>query len=211
MAGDRHDDRRDAAESSEQTLAQGRRMHMRESVHQTLQNIRSRAARGQAAADGGHGIDRHFDRVVSEQKNHTPDRPGQARDGDGITNDALRAGLEDHRREMQLAAAAQPTNGRGEGLLPRRRDEEEAPRRAELRDPRHPEAPSRPSITTLAQRSSYGPQNFSRTDVIDKPRTRGPIRMGGGPNIPQPAARPTPASGYESGRGRNRDRRHHAR
>ena len=211
MPGDRHDDRRAAArETTEQNLAQGRRMHVRESVHQTLQGIRARAARGRAATDTGHGIDRHFDRVVSEHKNHTQDRPGQTASGDGITNDTVRGNLEGHRRELELAAVSQPTQGR-DGLIPSQRKEERPPRRAELRDPRHPQAPSRPSITTMSQRSSYGPQNFSRSDVIDKPRTRGPIRMGGGPHIPQPAARPAPARGYEAISGRERGGRHQAR
>ena len=207
MAADRHEDRQDAAHTNEQTLAQRRRQHVRESVHQTVSAVRARAARAAAAADGGHGIDRHFDRIVSEQKNHTPDRPGQTLDGDGVTNDTLRAGLESHRREMELAAVAQPTHGRQSGLLPTRREEEAPPRRAELRDPKHPESPGRPSITTLAQKHSYGPQNFTRTDVIDAPRSkRGPILLGGGPDIPHPAMRPSPLRGRAAALTRQHER-----
>ncbi len=80
------------------------------------------------------------------------------------------------------------------------RPEELPPRQAALRDPR---SPGRPSITTVSQKHSYGPQSFSRTDVIDRPRSMPTCAAGGGdalgdaladaPNPPRP---PSPARGY---------------
>ena len=72
------------------------------------------------------------------------------------------------------------------------RPEELPPRQAALRDPR---SPGRPSITTVSQKRSYGPQSFSRTDVIDRPKSMPTCAAGGGdaPNPPRP---PSSARGY---------------
>ena len=207
MPADRHDDRRDALETTEQALAQPRHHHVRESVGQHVAAIRAQAARGAADAGSGHSIDAHMDRIVSQQANHTRDAPGQARDGDGHTNDHLRAVLESHRREMELAgvsaqamAARNATRSygdpRGASTIDRPvRAEELPPRQAALRDPRDPRSPGRPSITTLSQKHSYGPQNFSRTDVIDRPKSMPAIAAGHG-NAPDPPSPPSPARGY---------------
>lgn len=183
MAANRHDDRRDAPLTSEQSLTEPRHHHVRESVAASVATIRSRAAAGAPRAGSAGSIDAHMDRIVSQQANHTLDAPGRASDGDGSTNDHLRSVLEAHRREMELAgvnapemAARNATRSHGD---PRKaptvdrpvRAEELTPRQAALRDPRDPRSPGRPSMTTMSQKHSYGPQNFSRTDVIDRPKS----------------------------------------
>lgn len=206
MPADRHDDRREAAQTTEQALAQPRHHHVREQVGQSVATIRAQAARGGPGAGSGGNIDAHMDRIVSQQANHTRDAPGRASDGDGRTNDHLRAVLESHRREMELAgvtaqemAARNATRShgdpRGAPTIDRPvRSEELPPRLAALRDPRNPESPGRPSITTMTQKHSYGPQDFSRTDVIDRPKSM-PTHAAGGDsaNPPRP---PSPAAGY---------------
>ncbi len=207
MPADRHDDRREAPKTTEQAMAQARRHHVRESVSHSVAAIRAQAARGATGAGSGHSIDRHMDRIVSQQANHTRDAPGRASDGDGHTNDHLRAVLESHRREMELAgvtaqamAARNATRShgdpRGAPTIDRPvRAEDLAPRQAALRDPREPRSPGRPSITTMTQKHSYGPQNFSRTDVIDRPRSM-PAIAAGGSSAHEPPKPPSPARGY---------------
>ncbi len=207
MPADRHDDRREAPKTTEQAMAQPRRHHVRESVGHSVAAIRAQAARGAAGAGSGHSIDSHMDRIVSQQANHTRDAPGRASDGDGHTNDHLRAVLESHRREMELAGVSAQTmaarnatrsygDPHGAPTIDRPvRAEELPPRQAALRDPRDPRSPGRPSITTMVQKHSYGPQNFSRTDVIDRPRSMPAIAAGGG-SAPDPPRPPSPARGY---------------
>ena len=207
MPADRHDDRREAPKTTEQALAQPRRHHVRESVGHSVVAIRAQAARGAAGAGSGRSIDAHMDRIVSQQANHTRDAPGRASDGDGHTNDHLRSVLESHRREMELAgvsaqamAARNATRSYGDPRGAPTIDrpvlaEELPPRQAALRDPRDPRSPGRPSITTLSQKHSYGPQNFSRTDVIDRPKSMPAIAAGRG-NAPDPPSPPSPARGY---------------
>lgn len=196
MAADRHDDRRETTLTSEQELAQPRHHHIRESVASSVASIRARAASGARDAGNGRNIAAHMQGIVSQHANHTRDAPGRATDGDGHTNDHLRAVLEAHRREMQMAGADAPeiaarnaTRSHGD---PREapttdrpvRAEELPPRQAALRDPRDPRSPGRPSITTMAQKHSYGPQNFSRTDVIDRPKSM-PTYAAGQENPPK--------------------------
>ena len=206
MPADRHDDRREAAQTTEQALAEARRHHVREQVGHSVAAIRAQAARGDPGAGSGGSIDAHMDRIVSRQANHTQDAPGRASDGDGRTNDHLRTVLESHRREMELAgvtaremAARNATRAhgdpRGAPTVDRPvRPEELPPRQAALRDPRDPRSPGRPSIATMTQKYSYGPQNFSRTDVIDRPGSMPTYAAGGdSANPPRP---PSPAAGY---------------
>ncbi|MCY4634517.1 MAG: hypothetical protein OXG04_08460 [Acidobacteria bacterium] len=63
------------------------------------------------------------------------------------------------------------------------------------RPPRDPRSPCRPSITTMLQKNSYGPQSFSRTDFIDRPKSMPTYAAGGGDalNPPRP---PSTARGY---------------
>ncbi len=113
-------------------------------------------------------------------------------------------GCQPHRREMELAgvgaterAARNATRSHGD---PREvptvdrpvRPEELPPRQAALRDPRDP---GRPSITTMSQKHSNGPQSFSRTDVIDRPRSM-PTYAAGGGDASNPPRPPSPARGY---------------
>ncbi len=215
MPADRHEDRRDASQTTEQALAQPRRHHLRESVGHSVAAIRAEAAHGATGAGSGRSIDMHMDRIVSQQANHTLDAPGRASDGDGRTNDHLRSVLEAHRREMELAgvnaqamAARNATRSYGD---PRKaptldrpvRAEELPPRQAALRDPRDPRSPGRPSITTMSQKHSYGPQNAARTDVIDRPRSMPTIAPGGG-GAPDPPRPPSPATGYAASVDRQR-------
>jgi hypothetical protein len=206
MPADRHDDRRKAAQTTEQALAEPRHHHVREQVKQSVATIRAQVLRGGPGAGSGGSIDAHMDRIVSEQANHTEDAPGRASDGDGRTNDHLRAVLETHRREMELAgvtaqamAARNATRSHGNPDAAPTVDrpvcaEELPPRQAALRDPRDPRSPGRPSITTMSQKHSYGPQNFSRTDVIDRPKSLPTFAAGG--NAPNPPTPPGPAAGY---------------
>ncbi|MCY4074310.1 MAG: hypothetical protein OXH04_02640, partial [Acidobacteria bacterium] len=139
---------------------------------------------------------------------------GRATDGDGRTNDHLRSVLEAHRREMELAgvtaatmAARNATRSHGDPNAAPTVDrpvraEDLAPRQAALRDPRNPESPGRPSITTLSQKHSYGPQNFTRTDVIDRPKSM-PTFAAGHVN-PTPPRAPSPAGDYAAAQGRER-------
>ena len=83
---------------------------------------------------------------------------------------------------------------RGAGTTPVR-PEELPPRQAALRDPKNPESPGRPSITTMVQKHSYGPQNFSRTNVIDRPKSMPTIAPGGADAPPGPTP-PSRAAGY---------------
>lgn len=202
MPADRHDDRRETL-TSEQALAQPRHHHVRESVASSVATIRARAAAGAPGAASGGSIDAHMDRIVSQHANHTRDAPGPASDGDGRTNDHLRSVLEAHRREMELAGAGAAeraarnatrshSNPREAPTVDRPvRPEELPPRQAALRDPRDPRSPGRPSITTMSQKSSYGPQDFSRTDVVDRPKSM-PTFTAGHVNTAPPKA-PTPA------------------
>lgn len=214
MAADRHDDRRDAPLTSEQALTQPRHHHVRESVASSVATIRARAASGAPGAGSPGSIDAHMDRIVSQQANHTRDAPGRASDGDGRTNDHLRAVLETHRREMEMAgtegarmAARNATRSYGD---PREaptvdrpvRPEELPPRQAALRDPRDPRSPGRPSITTMSQKHSYGPQNFSRTDAIDRPKSM-PTFAADHVN-PTPPRPPSPAHGAAAAQDRQR-------
>ncbi|MYD87560.1 MAG: hypothetical protein F4Y14_16090 [Acidobacteria bacterium] len=82
------------------------------------------------------------------------------------------------------------------------RAEELPPRQAALRDPRDPRSPGRPSITTMSQKSSYGPQDFSRTDVIDRPKSM-PTFAAGHVN-PTPPKAPGSARGYTAAQDRQR-------
>ena len=214
MPADRHDDRRDASRTTEQALAQPRHHHVREQVGHSVAAIRAEAARGAPGAGSGGSIDAHMDRIVSQQANHTRDAPGQASDGDGRTNDHLRSVLESHRREMELAgvtaqtmAARNATRSHGDPngapTVDRPvRAEELPPRQAALRDPRNPQSPGRPSITTLTQKHSYGPQNFTRTDVIDRPKSM-PTFAPGHVN-PTPPRAPSPAGDHAASQGRQR-------
>lgn len=214
MAADRHDDRRDATPTSEQALSQPRRHHVRESVASSVATIRARAASGAPDAGSAGSIDAHMDRIVSQQANHTRDAPGRASDGDGRTNDYLRSVLEAHRREMEMAgaegaemAARNATRSygdpRGAPTVDRPvRAEELPPRQAALRDPRDPRSPGRPSITTMSQKHSYGPQDFTRTDVIDRPKSM-PTFSAGHVN-PTPPRAPSPARDYTAAPDRQR-------
>ena len=205
MPGDRHDDRQDTPKISEAALTQSRDRHVRESVHQSVTAIRAQASRGAAGAASGGSIDARMDRIVSEQANHTQDAPGRTSNGDGRTNDTLRATLEAHRREMELAgvgaqaAAARNATRGNPNAAPTIdqpvRPEELPPRQAALRDPKNPESPGRPSITTMVQKHSYGPQNFSRTNVIDRPKSMPTIAPGGADAPPGPTP-PSRAAGY---------------
>ena len=107
---------------------------------------------------------------------------------------SLLAVLETHQRDMQLARIRRQAAA-GAPPAP------EAPARKKVdlrqlykRDPKDPRSPLRPSITTLSQRQSYGPQNFGRDDVIDKPRDRSTIQSGGGGDLQMPAPAPPSAA-----------------
>ena len=214
MPADRHDDRREASQTTEQALAQPRRHHVRESVGHSVAAIRAEAARGAPGAGSGGSIDAHMDRIVSQQANHTRDAPGRASDGDGRTNDHLRSVLESHRREMELAgvtaqtmAARNATRSHGDPngapTVDRPvRAEQLPPRQAALRDPRNPQSPGRPSITTLTQKHSYGPQDFTRTDVVDRPKSM--PQFAAGHVNPTPPKAPSPAAGYAAAQDRQR-------
>jgi len=214
MPADRHDDRRDASQTTEQALAQPRRHHVREAVGQSVADIRAAAARGAPGAGSGGSIDAHMDRIVSQQTNHTRDAPGRASDGDGRTNDHLRSVLEAHRREMELAgvtaqtmAARNATRTHGDRNAAPTVDhpvraEELPPRQAALRDPQNPQSPGRPSITTLSQKHSYGPQDFTRTDVVDRPKSM--PQFSAGHVNPTPPRAPSPAGDYAAAQGRQR-------
>ena len=160
----------------------------------------------------------HTDRIVSENANSTRDAPGRTSDGDGLTNDRLRATLESHRRELDLSAVshqAARTESQGtRDLAPRQSREAKPPRKEYERDPKDPRPPERPSITTLSQKRSYGPQSFSRDDMIDKAkhaRQQPSITTGGGRGLPMPAHAPTPAGGYAAAQDRARAAQAHAR
>lgn len=215
MPADRHDDRREAPLTSERELAQPRHHHVRESVASSVAAIRARAIAGAPGAGGGSSIDAHMDGIVSQHANHTRDAPGRAADGDGRTNDHLRAVLETHRREMEMAGVDAPElaarnatrttrDPKGAPTIDRPvRPEELAPRQAALRDPRDPRSPGRPSITTMTQKHSYGPQNFARSDVIDRPKSM-PVFAAGHKN-PTPPDAPSPARGYAGAQDRGRN------
>ena len=210
MPADRHDDRQDASRTTEAAMTQPRRHHVRESVSHNVSQMRAEAARGAAGAGSGAAIDACMDRMVSEQANHTQDAPGRASDGDGHTNDRLRAVLEGHRREMELAAVttADMEQKRGSDHAPsadRPVDPERLPpREPALRDPANPRSPGRPSITTMApQKHSYGPQNFARTDVIDRPLSM-PVIARGGPGAPVAPTAPPRALGTAAAQDRSR-------
>ena len=214
MPADRHDDRRDASRTTEQALAQPRRHHVREQVGHSVAAIRAEAARGAPGAGSGGSIDAHMDRIVSQQANHTRDAPGRASDGDGRTNDHLRSVLEAHRREMELAgvtaqtmAARNATRSHGDPngapTVDRPvRAEQLPPRQAALRDPRNPQSPGRPSITTLTQKHSYGPQDFTRTDVVDRPKSM--PQFAAGHVNPTPPRAPSPAGDHAASQDRQR-------
>ena len=105
--------------------------------------------------------------------------------GVGATERAARNATRSHGEPREAPSVDRPV-----------RPEELPPRQAALRDPR---SPGRPSITTVSQKHSYGPQSFSRTDVIDRPKSMPTCAAGGGdalgdaPNPPRP---PSPARGY---------------
>lgn len=209
MAGDRHEDRSDQVHATEQTLIQPKHHQVREQVQGSVREIQSRARRGDRQGPGV--VDSHMDRIVSENANSTRDAPGRTSDGDGMTNDRLRATLESHRRELELAAVAQQASGTGtratEDLTPSESRKAKPPRKEHERNPNDPRSPDRPSITTLSQKRSYGPQNFARDDVIDKPkhgRQQPAITTGGGRGLPMPAQAPTPAAGYGAAQDRAR-------
>ena len=214
MPADRHDDRREALLTSEQALAQSRHHHLRESVAASVATIRARARSGAPGAGSARSIDAHMDGIVSQQANHTLDAPGGTSKGDGRTNDHLRSTLEAHRREMELAgvgAAARAARNatrsygdpRGAPTIDKPvRSEDLPPRQAALRDPRDPRSPGRPSITTMSQKHSYGPQNFSRTDVIDRPKSM-PTFTAGHVNAAPPKA-PGSVIGAAAAQGRDR-------
>ena len=216
MAADRHEDRSDQAHTTEQTLTQPKHHQLREQVQGSVRQIRARAQRGERQGPGV--IDNHMDRIVSENANSTRDAPGRTSDGDGLTNDRLRATLESHRRELDLSAVshqAARTESQGtRDLAPRQSREAKPPRKEYERDPKDPRPPERPSITTLSQKRSYGPQSFSRDDMIDKAkhaRQQPSITTGGGRGLPMPAHAPTPAGGYAAAQDRARAAQAHAR
>ena len=211
MPGDRHTDRQDVPSPSEQTLIQPRRHHVRESVSQSVAQIRARAESGARNAASGGAIDARMDRIVSEHANHTRDAPGQTRDGDGRTNDTLRATLEAHRREMELAGvtadtatARNATRSKSKADPIAERDlglENLPPRQAALRKPRFP---GRPSITTATQKHINGPQHFARTDAFDRPKSMPALAPGGGAHTPVGPMPPKRALGAAETQDRNR-------
>ena len=47
-------------------------------------------------------VDAQIEQMVRQEANATPDAAGRTRDGDGLTNDQLRSGLEGRRQELEL-------------------------------------------------------------------------------------------------------------
>ena len=203
MPADRHEDRADAPQNEQQLVAP-KHSHIREHVGTKVTEIRAAARSGSTR-----GSDAHINEIVGRYANHTQDGVAGPGHGDGNTNDTLRDVLEGHRREMDLAAVT--TNLQGGPQKARETApvattiEVTPPRDEKSRDPRSSTSPSRPSLTTMSQSYSYGPQNFGRSDVIDRPRNAPAIRMGGGQDIPAAPAAPAPAGGLAAISGRARD------
>ena len=204
MPADRHDDRAEAPQQDTQLVAP-KHGHIREHVGTVVQELRSTAGAG-----GRGNVDGAINRAVGRFANHTQDGVAGPGHGDGNTNDTLRAVIEGHRREMELASMTQNLQQQQERGVDIAKApvssaiEVTPPREEKARDPRNASSPSRPSITTMEQGYSYGPQSFSRNDVIDRPRGMPQIRMGGS-NAPEAPSAPTPASGLSAISGRNRD------
>ncbi len=191
MPADRHDDRA-AAQPADHELVAAKHAHIREHVRTTAVEMRSAPGRGARSAGG---IDGWLTSMVRRYANHTRDGVAGPGHGDGTTNDTLRAVLAGHRREMQLAAlAGNVVDGhdpRSARVAASTTVEVSPPRDERARDPRSPASPSRPSITTLEQKYSYGPQNFSRSDVVDRPRGQPALRRGAGHALAPPAGPPS--------------------
>ena len=114
---------------------------------------------------------------------------------------------------MQLAAISRHAGGTrpADATGPETRTAALPPREAAKRDPRHPESPGRASVTTVFQKSSYGPQDFARTDVMDRPNSMPTIARGGGADFPPPPVAPTPALGHAAALERERGAPQHSR
>ena len=207
MPADRHDDRRDAPQQDNQLVAP-KHGHIREHVTTVVNQLRAAGRNG-----GGRSVDGAIERSVGRFANHTRDGVAGPGHGDGNTNDTLRAVIEGHRREMELGAIAhnmqqRQQNGEDIATAPASTSIEVAPPRDEKsRDPRSRTSPSRPSFTTMEQEYSYGPQGFSRSDIIDRPRGMPQIRMGGRDAPAAPSA-PSPAAGLGAISGRRREHVH---
>ena len=102
---DREEDRRERANETPGASSQTRNRNVREQIHAATARMRSGADRSGA----GHGIDQHMDRITSEQAIHTKERPGEGADA------TARDTIEEHRREMQLAAIAGANQRRRDG------------------------------------------------------------------------------------------------
>ena len=194
MPANRTDDRTDAPRIESHTLA--RAGH--QAPHATQHNGRHTAARP--------GREER-----QKRSERTPDRPRAAARQTVQQNNRSRAGgslqdvLQKHRREMKLAAVSHQRAGTGsiatEAEVAPRPRKATPPREEYKRNPKDPRSPNRPSITTLVQSQGYGPQNFGRDDVIDKPRRK--PEPGGGANLPMPATAPPRAVGTDTGQSRS--------
>ena len=191
MAGDRADDRAETPRIESHTVARGGRPAR--APQPVAQQQRERAARP-------------VEKEQTERKADTgPERrrPPAREPGDRPTRSSLQNVLEQHRRDMSLASVSDRTAGRPTAepepdIPPPPRRNAAPPREEHARNPRDPRSPQRPSITTLSQARSYGPQNFARSDVIDKPHARPPIWTAGGAELRIPATPPAPAQGAAS-------------
>ena len=201
---------------------------MRQRVGETAAAVTSRArasATGVSAADTGHGVDAHMDRIVSQ--------------GSGDPDQA-RAAVEHHRRELQLAAIARAARaaqnrmplprtkrqvvvggGSGASLLamlaarPQRRGgaagqsalaHDHGPRNTHGRRP-HAENGRTAAPAATRARNSHRPVGLRTTAT---PRQK-PIVPGGHPGVAVPPPRPRGATDNYPGRAPERAPAGHAR
>ena len=189
MAGNRTDDRADTPRIESHSVA--RAGHL--APHSAQRDAHRTPARP-VAEDRSQRTDRDTQRP-------RPSRPEQRGSEQNRSGGSLQNVLQVHRQQMRLAALSDRTAGRpnAEAAPPSRKAT--PPREEYKRNPKDPRSPLRPSITTLSQTQSYGPQNFGRDDVIDKPRRK--PEPGGGANLPMPAMAPPRAVGADTSQSRS--------
>ena len=190
MAGNRTDDRTDTPRIESHTVA--RAGHL---APQSGQRDAHRAAARPRAEE-------RDQRTERDAQRSRPSRPVQQQGREQKrSGGSLQEVLQGHRQQMRLAALSDRTAGRATAEAGPPSRKATPPREEYKRNPKDPRSPLRPSITTLSQTQSYGPQNFGRDDVIDKPRKK--PQPGGGADLPMPAMAPPRAAGTDTSQSRS--------
>lgn len=97
-----------SAQATEREIAEASRNRVDQQISARIGAAAARTVRPVRNMSGtaGGSVDQQIEQMVGQEANRTPDAPGATIDGDGVTNDQIRAAAEGRRQELTLKGIA---------------------------------------------------------------------------------------------------------